>query len=908
MPIKGGPTDPQGKSKNFDEELRMKLKDRKRRGLTTGLSDTAEESNSDVSSDDIGGGDDFLSQFTASAAPKSQTSSFSGSSKPWAPPVATPRQQAKGNASPSPSPRGLPPSPKGIPSPRGLPSPIPRARTRSIDKPEEASKRRLSSSSEAVSPRSGVHPKDLASTPLPKPRSRTNTVDLDSPGRKSSVDSPRMKSDQSEVDKLLGLAPLKTTPRRKDSRGDDPFGTKPSSKFRNESPESRRKTRSPSIIDDLLGDDPKPKARSKSPEPKFRNKSPEPKVRSRLEAEESPVSSRKIKPRSGSMSKGSKSPELTSKNNSVLDDLLNGDGKKTKSRGSSPEPKGQNRSPSILDDLLNGSSNKKPEKGKPKAETDNVLDDLLGMAKKPKSRSGSPEPKPKPRSRGGSPPPLDRSRQRKSILDSDGSEDDNKVKRRNKTKSPSPSRKGSPKVAHPPPRRQKGLLDSSDEDDDFNRRGKPRLPSAKTTGSGKSQTRRGILDSSDDDTDDKRVSKSKPLGRSRSPSPKGFKTSAPSPKPRSRPGTADTKAPSKPEPKKQGFKVDDFLDSGSDFDFDGKPANGKPSLLDVLENQQSPKSRKKKKKMGRNALEDSDDSDDGDVFHRPSSKKKPPVISGRRPKEGYQSADEEDGGKDKTQSKVVKPTPKRPGSTASSTGGNSLNSSLNSSINIQDSSSIRQAIYDEWRAQKQVVLVKQAKEKRKKEKEEIKKKELAVLEKRAESAASFNAWKENKKGTLPNKAKEEEKKKKKLQEEKEKKMMQTVHAKKAFEAWKGDKDEHLKEQHRKKVRGELEKTRSLEDEKEMKQKDSQSAFRKWKSTKDEKISHQTKEKRMAEDKKKQREEEARKAKEEESIQAYEDWERKTERRKERDAKRMARTQPISTMPFRPSSKTIPYVR
>ena len=56
----GGPTDPQGKSKNFDEELRMKLKDRKRRGLTTGLSDTAEESNSDVSSDDIGGGDGKL--------------------------------------------------------------------------------------------------------------------------------------------------------------------------------------------------------------------------------------------------------------------------------------------------------------------------------------------------------------------------------------------------------------------------------------------------------------------------------------------------------------------------------------------------------------------------------------------------------------------------------------------------------------------------------------------------------------------------------------------------------------------------------------------------------------------------------------------------------------------------------
>lgn len=77
----------------------------------------------------------------------------------------------------------------------------------------------------------------------------------------------------------------------------------------------------------------------------------------------------------------------------------------------------------------------------------------------------------------------------------------------------------------------------------------------------------------------------------------------------------------------------------------------------------------------------------------------------------------------------MKPTPKRPGSTASSTGGkDSLNSSLNSSINIQDSSSIRQAIYEEWRAQKQEVIMKQVREKRKKEKEELKKKELVSVQ------------------------------------------------------------------------------------------------------------------------------------------------------------------------------------
>ena len=44
-------------------------------------------------------------------------------------------------------------------------------------------------------------------------------------------------------------------------------------------------------------------------------------------------------------------------------------------------------------------------------------------------------------------------------------------------------------------------------------------------------------------------------------------------------------------------------------------------------------------------------------------------------------------------------------------------------MNTKDSSSIRQAIYEEWRAQKEELAKKQAREKRKKEKEALKKKE-----------------------------------------------------------------------------------------------------------------------------------------------------------------------------------------
>ena len=53
----GDPSDPQNKPKNFEEELRHTLKERKRRGLTHGLSDTAEESDSDDSLDAGAAGD-----------------------------------------------------------------------------------------------------------------------------------------------------------------------------------------------------------------------------------------------------------------------------------------------------------------------------------------------------------------------------------------------------------------------------------------------------------------------------------------------------------------------------------------------------------------------------------------------------------------------------------------------------------------------------------------------------------------------------------------------------------------------------------------------------------------------------------------------------------------------------------
>ena len=50
---------------------------------------------------------------------------------------------------------------------------------------------------------------------------------------------------------------------------------------------------------------------------------------------------------------------------------------------------------------------------------------------------------------------------------------------------------------------------------------------------------------------------------------------------------------------------------------------------------------------------------------------------------------------------------------------------------------------------------------------------------------------------------------------------------KAFEAWKGDKDEQLKEQHKKKIRAERKRTTSVEEEKDRKQREAQSAFKSW---------------------------------------------------------------------------------
>lgn len=49
-------------------------------------------------------------------------------------------------------------------------------------------------------------------------------------------------------------------------------------------------------------------------------------------------------------------------------------------------------------------------------------------------------------------------------------------------------------------------------------------------------------------------------------------------------------------------------------------------------------------------------------------------------------------------------------------------------------------------------------------------------------------------------------------------------------------------------------------------------------------------------------------KEEESVKAYQKWEDEVERRKNREKRRLKKTQPISPYPFRPSSNTVPFGR
>ncbi|XP_072014319.1 uncharacterized protein [Amphiura filiformis] len=880
MPTPDGRGSPEVKQKmNFQQELRSTLKDRKRRGLTTGFSDTGDDDDSSSEGGALGADDDFLSQF--SQKPKSN-SSLMGSSKGWQPPSLGSRK-----ASPKPSPRG-----SQSPSPRTLGSlkldspraPTPRARTRSIDKPEDlpTGKRsprvdrkksspsfdRKKSSPSLDRKKSSPSPdpilallggdsaksSDKYDMPRPKPRKRTSTGgSTDSPRSGGELSwarsdrsrrpmpkprgmSPRSKPEEpSEIDKLLGITSSKSESKRKTSNVDDLLGIKPRS--RDVSPSSREERNSP--YDKILG---KKKGRSSSPESGKKSSSPIPKQKSH-----------------------SSSPEPKSKSRSALDELV-GNAEKQLS-----DKKSRSRSP--LDELLGGKSRSK-----------SPLDELLSSGSKIKVREGTPEitsekpPRSRTKMHKGSPVPSRRNRS-PAASHSEVEEKEDHLTRKIK------GGRGSP-----------GLKNRSRSPDADGRES----PAIKL----KNKPRKGLLDSSDDDSENDENN-----------APQERKKTILRPKPRPRSSTSDRKSP-KEKPKKSTL-----LASDSDSD-EVDQSKKKLSLLDALgdDKGKGDGKRERKKAAAKALLDDSDEEDEyDDVFGK---EKNPPTISGRRPKEGYHSADsdpeDEEHGKKKSRSKVVKPTPKRPMS-ALVPGDRtvdldaSFNSTLSSlgrpgSTDIVDSSTIREAIFEDWRIRKEEEMKKKKLQERKKQKEEEKNKEMERNDKRRDAKLAFEAWKDNKKDPLKAKKKEEKKKRTKKEEEEHEQMMKKVDARKAYESWKQEKDEVLKEQLRKKKKQELMKTRSLTESKREKEKDSQSAFNRWKSNKDEYIEETVKDKRRKERAKQREEEESRRRQEEENMRSYQDWEESLEQRKKQERWRRMRSQPLATAPFKPCSTTIPYGR
>ncbi|XP_077992600.1 uncharacterized protein LOC144446659 [Glandiceps talaboti] len=226
--------------------------------------------------------------------------------------------------------------------------------------------------------------------------------------------------------------------------------------------------------------------------------------------------------------------------------------------------------------------------------------------------------------------------------------------------------------------------------------------------------------------------------------------------------------------------------------------------------------------------------------------------------------------------------------------------------NFDDSSSIRQAIYEDWYVQKMERAKKELQVKKKKEKEEEEKKEKEKKDKELEAVLSYRAWQEQKNEYLKKKAKQEAKKKEKQKKEEEEKEIKKYEAKKLFKSWKESKDEELTEKHREKVKQEQRKLKEEERKKKLKQKDSKSAFVKWNETKEDRIKQKLRETRRQEQEKKKRVEEEKKEKEMMSTKAYDEFLLKKEQQEKEEKRRKRTMTPVSTVPFRPSGRTVPF--
>ncbi|XP_070540050.1 microtubule-associated protein 9-like [Ptychodera flava] len=228
--------------------------------------------------------------------------------------------------------------------------------------------------------------------------------------------------------------------------------------------------------------------------------------------------------------------------------------------------------------------------------------------------------------------------------------------------------------------------------------------------------------------------------------------------------------------------------------------------------------------------------------------------------------------------------------------------------NVEDSNSIREAIYVDWYAEKMARAKAEKKAKLQKEKEEQEKKEKEKKDRQLESELTFRAWKEQKEGTLKKKAKEEAKKKEKEKAEKDEKERKKYEAEKLFKSWKVTKDEELIEKQIQKKKEEEKKIRMEERKKKEKARNANSAYDRWKQSADENLQKTHKEKKKQEKQAKEKEETLRRKKEEDGVKAYEEWERQKEIRErlERRRKNSMTRNPVSTAPFRPSGRTVPF--
>lgn len=234
-----------------------------------------------------------------------------------------------------------------------------------------------------------------------------------------------------------------------------------------------------------------------------------------------------------------------------------------------------------------------------------------------------------------------------------------------------------------------------------------------------------------------------------------------------------------------------------------------------------------------------------------------------------------------------------------------------SEMSFNDTMSIRQAVYEEWRREKLKSARKEKKEQELKEQEEKKKQEKKKNDKLLDNENSFKTWKESREKDFVNKIKEEKRKEREKKEKEEKEKEKKIRdAEKTFKMWKEEKDIEIKEKLKKKKEEEREKEREKEEAKRKKEKENQTALRGWNNKKEQVLKEKEKEERKKKMATLKEQENLKEKQEKDAEKLYHDWlNRKEEQKKKEKSRRYGSTESIEFRPaWSPASKTIPFGR